>query len=217
MTRTTSMNLTLLAVLLLPVAANAAFISIDDTDKDTITISVNDFEGCFSVNGLELSCGLGDPQSITLADDTVWSFEGTWIDLGASTSNSGAHYFGLMGEVFSGVEWSVYTNGFYGTIRGAFTGLDLCCSYGPPSNGVLNPQDGSTRDFSQPYLSATFTSEVAVPEPGTLGPSRRWLRKRRSRGCAPTRRWKIPTPTKPDIRAPCLPDQVRFICRMAER
>jgi hypothetical protein len=168
MTRTTSMNLTLLAVLLLPVAANAAFISIDDTDKDTITISVNDFEGCFSVNGLELSCGLGDPQSITLADDTVWSFEGTWIDLGASTSNSGAHYFGLMGEVFSGVEWSVYTNGFYGTIRGAFTGLDLCCSYGPPSNGVLNPQDGSTRDFSQPYLSATFTSEVAVPEPGTL-------------------------------------------------
>jgi hypothetical protein len=151
-----------------PFAANAAFISIDDSDVDSITITVGDFENCFSVNMVQLTCGLGNSNSITLLDGLIHSFEGSWIDLGGS-GTTGEHYFGLLGDVFSGVEWTAATDGFVGTISGLFTGLDSCCNYGPPSNGILNPQDGSARDFSQPYSRNTFTSEAApVPEPSTL-------------------------------------------------
>ena len=107
----------LFALLTLPMAANAAFISIDDSDVDTITITVNDFEGCFFVNGELLSCGLGDPQSITLVDGEVHEYSASWIDLGLSADGFNAHYFGIMDEVFSGVEYSTSTDGFFGRFR----------------------------------------------------------------------------------------------------
>ncbi len=46
--------------------ANAAFINIDDSDPNTITINAGDFEGGFSVNGNLLTSGLGNSGSITL-------------------------------------------------------------------------------------------------------------------------------------------------------
>ena len=112
---------------------------------------------------------MGDPQSITLADGIIWSYSGSWIDLGATVEGFDARYFGLGADVLSGVELSTLTNGFLGTISGAFTGFDSCCNYGPNISFPLSPQDGSTQYFSQPYLQAFFVSEAAsVPEPGTL-------------------------------------------------
>ncbi len=118
-----------------PLAANAAFISIDDSDPDSITITAGDFEECFYVNGDLLTCGLFQSGSITLQDGLIHEFEGSWIDLGGSDS-IGAHYFGLSGDVYSGVEWFAETGGFLGTIFGAFTGFDLCCNYGPLSSFI---------------------------------------------------------------------------------
>lgn len=167
MTRTKGTFLAFLALLLSPMAANAAFITIDDSDVDTITITAGDFERCFSVNGVELTCGLGDSGSITLDDGLVHNYEGSWIDLGGSDSGFDAHYFGLLDIVYSGIEWQATSDGFYGTISGAFVGFDPLVSFGS-ALGVI-PQDGSARDFSQPFSRNTYTSEAAsVPEPGTL-------------------------------------------------
>ena len=145
--------------------AQAAYISIDDSDINTITITAGDFERGFYVNGSLLTSGLGNGASLTLADGVVYSYSGTWIDLGLSGSATD-RYFGIGGVVYSGVESGATSDGTFGTISGAFTGFDSGVSYGP--NPATLPQDGSSADFSYPYLSATFHSE-AVPEPGTLG------------------------------------------------
>lgn len=151
-----------LATLGLP--AQAAFIVIDDSDSDTITITAGDFEAGFYVNGNLLTTGLHTSGSLTLADGVVYDYNGSWIDLGGSGVSYG-RYFGIGDEVYSGVEAAGDTDGFYGTIRGLFTGFDFGASYGP--NLTTLPQDGSSVDFSYPYLRATFISEK-VPEPGTL-------------------------------------------------
>lgn len=160
--------LTALALaLFVSVPAQAAYITIDDSDVNTITISAGDFEQGFYVNGTLLTIGLGSGGSITLADGSVDSYSGSWIDLGATTAGNTNHFFGLGTEVYSGIESSASTDGFYGSIVGAFAGFDLGSSYGP--NPATRPQDGSAVDFSRPYLSARFISEVAaVPEPGPI-------------------------------------------------
>lgn len=152
-----------LASVLVP--AQAAHISIDDSDINTITITASDFESGFYVNDSLLTSGLHNSASLTLADGAVYSFYGSWIDLGLSGSSID-RYFGIGDEVYSGVESTATSNGFTGTISGAFTGFDFGVSYGP--NPTTLPQDGSAAGFSYPYLSATFYSE-SVPEPGTLG------------------------------------------------
>lgn len=153
----------MLASVVLP--AQAAYISIDDSDANTITITAGDFEDGFYVNGSLLTSGLGNGASLTLADGIVYSFNGSWVDLGLSGSSTN-RYFGLGGVVYSGVESSAASAGVFGTITGDFAGFDPAVPYG--SNPLVLPQDGSSADFSYPYLSATFHSEAAVPEPGTL-------------------------------------------------
>ncbi|MDT3706105.1 MAG: PEP-CTERM sorting domain-containing protein [Thiobacillus sp.] len=145
--------------------AQAAYISIDDSDINTITITASDFESGFYVNDSLLTSGLHNSASLTLADGAVYSFYGSWVDLGLSGSSIN-RYFGIGDEVYSGLESTAISNGFTGTIFGAFTGFDFGVSYGPYPATL--PQDGSAADFSYPYLSATFHSE-SVPEPGTLG------------------------------------------------
>ena len=156
-----------LGLLVGPVASQAAYITIDDSALDTVTISAGDFEAGFYVNGTLLASGLHSHGSITLADGLLHSFYGTWIDLGYTTTGDTDRYFGIGSQVYSGVESGASTNGQYGTIEGLFVGFDWANSFGP--SAATMPQDGSLADFSRPYLSATFISEVvAVPEPSTL-------------------------------------------------
>ena len=152
-----------------PMAANAAFITIDDSDVDTITITAGDFEGCFFVNSVQLGgCGLYFPGSITLPDGQLHDFSGSWIDLGETPSIGLTQlWFGIGAEILSGIEFYASTDGYYGTTTAVFTGFDPSRSYGLGSS--VNPQDGSARDFSQPFSKNTFISEAArIPEPGAL-------------------------------------------------
>lgn len=155
----------LAASLALSAPASAAFITIDDSDLNTITITAGDFEGGFSVNGNSLA----DGASITLADG-LHSFEGSWIDLGATGATSGNIYFALPGDptgVTSGLDFARSTDGFYGTISGGLAGF-----VGTPYITTGAPtltQNGQTGFGGAPFLSISFVSEnAAVPEPGSL-------------------------------------------------
>jgi hypothetical protein len=101
-----------LASVLVP--AQAAHISIDDSDINTITIRASDFESGFYVNESLLTSGLHNSASLTLADGAIYSFYGSWIDLGLSGSSIN-RYFGIGDEVYSGVESTAFSNGFTGT------------------------------------------------------------------------------------------------------
>jgi len=152
-----------LASVVLP--AQAAYISIDDSNASTITITAGDFEGGFYVNGSLLTTGLGNGGTLTLADGLTYTFSGSWIDLGLS-SGSTDRFFGIGNVVYSGVESTASSDGYWGTISGYFSGFDPAVHGG--TSAATMPQDGSSADFSYPYLSASFRSE-SVPEPGTLG------------------------------------------------
>ena len=150
--------------------ANAAFIAIDDTDVDNITISAGDFEGGFTVNGNLLTAGLGNSATITLAD-SGYVFFGSWNDLSVATGTTQL-LFALPGnptDVTSGVDLTATTDGFVGTVTGGFGGYTGVPYF--PSVDPTTLQDGhneSTVGFA--FLSVSFTSEpvAAVPEPATL-------------------------------------------------
>jgi hypothetical protein len=148
--------------------ALAAYISIDDSDPSTITITAGDFEGGFSVDGNLITTGLFESGSITLADGGH-SIDGSWIDLGQAGNARIDLYFALPGNpnfTTSGIEFGTTTDGFMATLSGSFGG------YIDPSNYFSTPlptlaQNGQTGFSGVPFLSVSFTSE-SVPEPTTL-------------------------------------------------
>ncbi len=148
--------------------ASAAFISIDDSDKDTITITAGDFEYGFYVNGSLLTTGLGASNSITLADGG-YEISGSWIDLGLSSGGSHLVFAlpGNPGQATSGMEFFTSTDGMTGSLTGSFGG------YFGPGGYFSTPylalwQDGQTAYTEAPFLSIWFVSENAVPEPAAL-------------------------------------------------
>ncbi|MBX9583347.1 MAG: PEP-CTERM sorting domain-containing protein [Gemmataceae bacterium] len=168
---TRSLLAALLAALAAP-AANAAYITIDDSDPDSITITAGDFEGGFFVDGDLLTIGLGDSGSITLPDGG-YLIAGSWIDLGEAGGDRVDVSFALSTDptaVTSGVEFGAGSDGFFATLTGSFggfTGFPYFFTADPTF-----PQDGSTVPFGVAFLSGSFTSEAAepaaVPEPATL-------------------------------------------------
>ena len=148
--------------------ASAAYISIDDSNLSTITITAGDFEQGFSVNGNLLTSGLGNSGSLTL-NDGGFNISGSWIDLGGASGARVDLLFALFGNptfATSGIEFGATSDGFLGTLSGSFGGYLDPFSYfftGLPTLG----QDGQTAYGSMAYLSVSFVSE-AVPEPGSL-------------------------------------------------
>lgn len=170
-----ALSLTLLA----PQAAKAAAITIDDTSpNNTITISVNDFEYGFFVNGTLFQQGLNNGQSITLTENLPVSFSGQWIDLGESIPVNKTIYFvkpdtpTLISKIFN---YSVSTDGSVGTILGTFQS-DLAGNLGSLPLGVdpanVFIENGQSVPFSAAYLGGRILSDTpeTVPEPtSTLG------------------------------------------------
>lgn len=154
--------------LLSALPASAAYISIDDSDANTITITAGDFEQGFSVNGNLLTSGLGNSGSLTLADGG-FSISGSWIDLGAAAGARVDLLFALFGVpnfATSGIEFGASSDGFMATLTGSFGGYidpSLYFSTGLPTL----EQNGQIGYGALPYLSVSFVSE-AVPEPGSL-------------------------------------------------
>lgn len=149
--------------------ASAAYIAIDDSDINTITITAGDFEEGFYVNGVLLTMGVGDSGSITLLDGG-YGISGSWIDLGAADGTRVDLLFALAtNPTFStsGLEFGAASDGFLATLSGSFGGyIDPSLYFGTdlPTLG----QNGQTGYSGTGYLSVSFRSEVPVPATALL-------------------------------------------------
>jgi hypothetical protein len=150
--------------------ANAAFITVDDTDLANITLTAGDFEFDFLVDGSLLTTGLGNSNSITLADGAAHTISGSWIDLGLSGGSLDI-LFALPSaptNVTSNLRFTTSTNGSVGTLTGDFGGYTGATYF---STGLAtDAQNGQTIVDGVPFLSVSMASEAPapVPEPATL-------------------------------------------------
>jgi hypothetical protein len=172
------------ACLLACTAAKGSFISIDDTSpNETITITANDFEGGFSVNGNLIQQGLGNPGSVTLPETGPITFLGRWIDLGQTVAGTRDIYLveqndpTQISDILRLIFSRDVANGF-GVIQGLFlsdseTSLGLLPP-GVPAGDVFVESPGLIVPFSAPFLQGIVQSDVdpvTVPDsgPGVLG------------------------------------------------
>ncbi len=149
--------------------ASAAFIAIDDSDRNNITITAGDFEEGFYVNGVLLTMGIGDSGSITLLDGG-YSISGSWIDLGAADGTRVDLLFALAtnpGFTTSGLEFGASSDGFLATLGGSFGGYINPSLYFSTPLATL-AQNGQTGYSGTGYLSVSFRSEVPVPATALL-------------------------------------------------
>jgi len=150
-------------------AAPAAYINIDDSDPNTVTITAGDFEGGFSVNGNQITSGLGNSGSVTLAD-SAYNLSGSWIDLGQAANGFLGLYFALAGDptsVTSGIALYSSSDGTWATLNGGSSfGAFFGITYFTTGDPTL-VQNGQTGYGGLPYLSVEFTSE-SVPEPASV-------------------------------------------------
>jgi len=173
--RSILLGLAVAGIVAAPQIAGAANILIDDTAADeTITVTLNDFESGFFINGNLVQQGLQNPASVTLLEsDGLFTFSGSWIDNGGA---SGSHHVlfvepednTVVSDILN-VEYS--TDGSNGTING-----DFISDY-EDNLGLVTDYDLSVYDvwqenpngyyFGTAFLTARAISD-AVPEPGTL-------------------------------------------------
>lgn len=149
--------------------ASAAFIGIDDSSsRETITIAAGDFEGCITFDGIGSECGLGQSVNATVAEtSSAITFHGSWIDDGFSTPGTFAQVAFDGTALSDELVYTVSTDGSSGTISGSFCSDPAVCTI---PDGVIPTivSDAGPNDFSQAFLSASWTSDVEVPEPATL-------------------------------------------------
>jgi hypothetical protein len=170
MKKTCTAFASLLAALTISSSASAAFIFIDDSDINNITITAGDFEEGFFVDGNLLTLGLGDSNSITLADGG-YSITGSWIDNGLAVDRLDM-FFALPNDpafATSGIEFGTGTDGFFASLSGsigAFLNPSQYFSVAVPTS----VQNGQTISGFMPFLDVSFTSEAPldVPEPTAL-------------------------------------------------
>ena len=162
--------------LLGPSAARAAALIFDDTStNETITISANDFEGGLVVNGVPFQQGLNNPSTGTFAETGPISFSGRWIDNGLTQPTVRTIYLLepldpnlTVSDIF---HYTLDSSGGFGFIQGTFES-DIDGNLGTLPAGV-NPADvfvenGQPVPFFAPFLTGQITSDIDVPEPGTL-------------------------------------------------
>jgi hypothetical protein len=164
--------LSALGVAFLSAPAMAAFVGIDDT-KDQIVVSLNDFENGFQINGQTVQLGTSNPATVTL-DETnptqnPFTFSGSWIDLGQTSTVSNTVYFVensnplVISDILS---YTYGTDGTAGHLAGSFqsdTGAGLGAV---PAGANVVVEDGNPFDFSNAFITASATSDVdAVPLP----------------------------------------------------
>jgi len=158
------------ALLLLgPNAAWAANIRVDDTSPNgKITITADDFESGFFVNGTEIQLGLGNPGSITIPESAgAVSFHGEWIDLGQTSPGSRTIYLVETcnpQKISDVLQFTLKTDGFQGTIDATFiSGPKIGLGQLPPgvnANDVF-VEDGTPAPFTAPFLTGAVISDQA--------------------------------------------------------
>ncbi|WP_157268631.1 PEP-CTERM sorting domain-containing protein [Azohydromonas aeria] len=160
--------------------SQAAFLTIDDSDPDRVTITAGDFDLDLFVYGVSLNAGPGRVGTVTLPDD-VYEISGYWIAPSVDADRSDTMLFAYPSDPGAISSFAAYT------LTGQLAGPDPTASYNAISliavadQGVLLgspglqptwPSDGSAQGFTWNGLTFTFIGEpatvAAVPEPGSL-------------------------------------------------
>jgi VPDSG-CTERM motif len=159
----------------LTVQSKAAFINIDDSDVNNITLTAGDFEGGFYVDGILLTTGVGYSGSITFSDTAdgqytgfpFHSFSGRWIDLSQTGTLPvySADLFGAGGNTFSYFERNTQSLTSFGNIVGYYAAYNGTSHFS--TSNPLSAQDGHTEYGGVPFLSWSFKSESAESVPDT--------------------------------------------------
>ncbi|MCX5805961.1 MAG: hypothetical protein NT010_07830 [Proteobacteria bacterium] len=148
--------------------ASAAYITVDDSNPFTVTITAGQFEGGFYVDGQLLTSGY-DSGSVTLLDG-MHSFYGAWVTVGAPDGGAQVLFAhtGNPTRVTSGlgIYW-VNNDGIYSTFNGGFAGYAGPAGYFDTQLPTVS-QDGHTEYSSAPYMGITFISENPVPIPSGI-------------------------------------------------
>ncbi len=158
------------AAAVLPLSAQAAALSVIENGNGAVTISANDFEAGFYVNGNLLQQGLSNAQTLTVpASPFGVSFSGSWLDLGASGFGARTIYFvnpqapSQVTDVLS-LNWA--TDGGFGFVFGSFRSA-IGSNVGVLPMGVMSSDivpAGQIAGLALPFLGGQVVT--AVPEPG---------------------------------------------------
>jgi hypothetical protein len=169
---------------LAPISVRAAFIGFDDTNpNDTTTLTVNDFESGFSVNGVLFQQGLNNPSTGIFDEHLPMNFSGSWIDNGQATAGNRLFYFvespfnpNLPPPLVSDIlQYTIGRNDANGraTIQGNFQsdfpdGSLGTLPVGVPLSNVF-VETGNAVVLGEPFLTIVVNSDPEVPEPATVG------------------------------------------------
>jgi hypothetical protein len=163
--------------LIAPRPAGAAALDINDTGLDpNIVFSMNDFEGGFSIDGVQRQIGLNSPASFTVSEGTAasgpitHSFSGDWIVPSGLELTSGTIAFAENGipaaQGVSDILTFAYTAGpLGGHLTGTFES-DLDPGLLPLPAGATVLSEATPFVFDNAFITADARSDVeVVPAP----------------------------------------------------
>ena len=154
-------------------AVAAALISNDALPSDSITFTLNDFEGGFILDGTTVQSGLNNQVTVTVAEvnaagaPITHTFSGSWIT--TITPASGTIAFAEGAACCSDILTFAYTaGGLGGNLTGTFVS-DIDPSLLPLPVGATVVSEATAFVFNNGNITASAVSDPAeVPEPATL-------------------------------------------------
>jgi hypothetical protein len=153
-----------------PAVAAALFIN-DALLSESITFSVNDFEGGFFLDGVLVQQGLNNPQSVTVAEATagvpiIHTFSADWITAGL-VPRTGVIVFAEGVSCCSDILTFTYSAGMFGGhLTGTFES-DVEGNLLSPPPGATKVSEATPFVFNNGNITASAASDN-VPEPATL-------------------------------------------------
>jgi hypothetical protein len=155
-------------------AAHAAVVIFDDTVPGEISVYANDFESGAYLNGNFFQYGIGDPANAVIAGEGPVTFQGQWMDVGATPGESKTFYFvdSVNNSLVNGtLSISRYTDGWDGFITATYTSTATAGGLGSVPFGT-DPADihvvgSGTFYFDSPFMSGVVYT-AAVPAPGAM-------------------------------------------------
>lgn len=164
----------LLGCLAAPVMAQAASLSIIDTQGGSTTISASWYSNAFSVNGTSFPFTATDyTGSVTLPDTSSISITASSYDAGYGVTSGTLYFVPFAGsdQIVAKLVYSASNNGSIGTMIATLTDA-AAESLGTVPLGT-NASDigvvGSTLSFDEPYWVQTFSVTAPLPEPDSAG------------------------------------------------
>ena len=164
------------ALILSAGAVRGAALNFNDTlTSELVQITANDFEGGLSINGTSFQSGLNNPASGNFSEATAITFSGSWVNPSGGSASRTIWLVeqGTTNVISDILTYSWTTSGGLSTITGSFTSdsaegsLGLVPPTAPPGD-VFVESSGLAVPFSAPFLSGTISSDVDVPEPGSV-------------------------------------------------